>query len=211
MCYFLLRAKNWICINKLYTVSLCCWGLDCVFPSPPSIIHAWAILGSEHIPTTTHHNQQPPQSSLVNPKISLMPTQRGDSHPALTFGEKNQVAPTKNKKRKSSPLCLQPLSQGSCFSWFNIWTIYFCVKPPNYTPGAKWRSNPFTPSSLDNQHSTSQQDFQIPDTGSLPANISSASNRMKWSHKQKKKSWGQALWEFAAHGLTCVSGTWGFP
>lgn len=169
MCYFLLRAKNWICINKLYTVSLFCWGLDCVFPSPPSIIHAWAIPGSEHVPTTMHHNQQPQQSSLVNPKISLMPKQRGGSHLALTFREKNQVAPTtttkhthnktpkkqkNNKKRKSSPLCIHPISKGSCLSWFNIWTIYFCVKPPNYTPGAKWRSNPFTPSSLDNQHST---------------------------------------------------------
>lgn len=49
-------------------------------------------------------------------------------------------------------------------------------------PCSQVKVKSFTPSSLDNQHSTSQQDFQIPDTGSLTGNISSISNRMKWWH-----------------------------
>lgn len=154
MYYFLLRAESCICIDELYTES---HSTVRACLSPLSVIPAWDLQSSEHVPTSMNHSKQPQQSGPCQSEILLMLKQRGDSHPILTSGGKNQIALTKKekrKKRKSSSLCLSLISKSPCFSWFNIWTIYFCVKPPNYTPGAKWRSNPFTPSSLDNQHST---------------------------------------------------------
>lgn len=102
MYYFLLRAKSWICINKLHTVSLCCSERRLCFPLFP--LH-YSCLSHPELWAHSHQyaprRKQPQQSRPCKSKNSLMSRQRGDSHSVLTFREKNQVAPTKIKRKKN--------------------------------------------------------------------------------------------------------------